>query len=380
MRVALIDSICDRRHPGTGGLSDIVWRMAAELVTLGASPTVVGPYDARRAPERTGVTFHPAPAVTGFRENIASIMLERFALAAAARRAGCNTFYAVDSLMAAALTVGGLGSRTVWHGHNNVLYHSQVSRPWDRWMYHAMLWSSYLAGPRVGRVAILGRSLERWWTVFGVPADRIIIVPNGIDLPPDSRNHVYAEERHNAVATRLLYIGRLTPEKGGVDELILATGALNRSDARVTLTVVGDGPHRPSLEQLAHRVTSPGVVTFTGSVPHPEVPDLYRRADLVVLPSRGEMMPRVMLEAWAAGIPFMATPVGAIPDYLEDNINGFLVTTPSADALEARLREVLSQPELLLSVGRQSRESARCLTWRRAAEALLHDGLQPLDV
>jgi len=173
-------------------------------------------------------------------------------------------------------------------------------------------------------------------------------------------------------------MGRLSPEKGGVDTLLHAVQLLHDGGTHVTLDIAGDGPDRRSLERTAEEIRVTPFVRFHGMVPRDQVPKLYQCADLVVLPSRGEMMPRVMLEAWAHGAPFLGTPVGAIPDYLVDNVNGFLVREVSPFALAQRLAEILSQPGRLADISRAGRESARTRSWRNAAETLLRDALRPV--
>lgn len=370
MRVAMLDAIADRSAPGATGLSDIVWRLATELAALGVTPVVVGPYSAKAAPRALGVSYRSAPAAAHLRSNLATILFDRFSAAAAAVAARCDCYYAVDSISAGALAVLGRGSRTVWHGHNNVLHHSQIERPWDRTMYHAMLWSSRLAARRVARVAVLGPRLAKWWTALGACPDRIVVVPIGIDLPSGARFPDAARQRPGSPA-QLLYVGRLSPEKGGVDELLRAIHMRRTDGGEVTLDIAGDGPDRPVLERLAAHLKLTETVRFLGVVPPSTVSKLYRSADLVVLPSRGEMLPRVMLEAWAHGTPFLGTPVGAIPDYLVDGVNGFLVKDVSPASLERRLSDIIASPAHLAGVGLAGRDSARRLTWRRTAETLL---------
>jgi glycosyltransferase involved in cell wall biosynthesis len=372
MRIALLDSYCDPRSPGVGGLSDIVWRLATELAALGVATTVVGPYPHQRAPQRMGVTFRSVAPIPHLRPNLGTLLLERSAMALTARSTDCDVLYAVDSVEAAALSLVGAGARTVWHGHSNVLHHSRMGAPWDRTMYHTILWSSRLAAPRVRRVAALGPSVAKWWTALGTPPGRLIVVPLGIDLPPDEGGAAPGPGEPNGGAYgRLLYVGRLSPEKGGVDQLLRAVQIARAAGRTMTLDIAGDGPDRAALERLVVSLDLTDTVQFLGAVSPQTVASLYRRAHLVVLPSRGEMLPRVMLESWAHGTPFLGTPVGAIPDYLVDNVNGFLAHDISPQALEGRLIDILARPSQLARAGRAGRETARAMTWRRAAEALL---------
>ena len=107
-------------------------------------------------------------------------------------------------------------------------------------------------------------------------------------------------------------LGRLTREKG-VDTLLRAWG----SEA---LQIVGDGEERAALERMA-----PSSVSFRGAIPAAEVPDLLARARALVIPSRSEVLPRVVIEAFAAGVPVLASRVGGLPEMVQDGVNGLLV-------------------------------------------------------
>jgi glycosyltransferase involved in cell wall biosynthesis len=320
-----------------------------------------------------------APSVFRRRANLLTVIADRLMLARmATRRTPGSVFYTVDAVESAALVLCGVGRKTVWHGHSNVLHHSQFRRPWDAQTYRLLLWSSQYAGPRLARTVVLGPSLARWWMKFGVPADRIVVVPNAID-PPEPCGARIGDKRRPPGLEKLLYVGRLSPEKGGIDDLLRAIGLLAEQGIGLTLDIVGEGSLRTELEDLARSTGITDRVTFHGAVDHAATSRFYCQTDLVILPSRGEMMPRVMLEAWSYGVPFMVTPVGAIPDYLHDGVNGFLLTDPSPGGIAARLAEVMLDPDLLTSVGQQGRETAAQLSWRKAVESLVRLALEPVD-
>jgi len=225
-------------------------------------------------------------------------------------------------------------------------------------------------------VAVLGPGLKRWWTKLGVPEERIVVAPNAIDLPTTGQDAT--SPRLQGGPARLLYVGRLSPEKGGVDDLLRALQLLTQCGLAPTLDVIGDGSLRIELDELARQLGIAARVRFQGSLDQAEIAGFYRRADLVILPSRGEMMPRVMLEAWAYGAPFAATPVGAIPDYLQDGDNGFLLPDPSPVGIATRLADALSDSERLARVGEAGRHSAAQLSWRYAVAALVEEALAPV--
>jgi glycosyltransferase involved in cell wall biosynthesis len=132
------------------------------------------------------------------------------------------------------------------------------------------------------------------------------------------------------------YLGALTMERG-VDLAIEAMEGV--PGAR--LVVAGDGPERQRLEALA-RNHAPGRVDFVGLVGDPL--SFYQSTDVLVMPSRGgDGMPAVIIEAGLAGLPTVATPVGTIPDIVDDGRTGILVAVDDVDGLRAALGQLSNQ-------------------------------------
>jgi glycosyltransferase involved in cell wall biosynthesis len=159
----------------------------------------------------------------------------------------------------------------------------------------------------------------------GVEDERITSIPNGVEIPEPS-----LRREPNQGPTRLVYVGRLHPQKG-VDVLLDAVSLLTQRDIPVTLRIVGDGPERSVLEQEATRRDLAGTVEFVGAVDDAD-PEL-RRADVFVLPSRTEGMPNALLEAMARGMAVVATSVSGSSTLVEDGRTGLLVPPEDAEAL-----------------------------------------------
>jgi glycosyltransferase involved in cell wall biosynthesis len=157
------------------------------------------------------------------------------------------------------------------------------------------------------------------------------VVPNGVDLPaeagePDEPPHV-------------LYVGRLSAEKG-VLELLAAADGLPR-------VIVGDGPLRGRVPDA------------TGMVRRHELSAYYRRAAVVCVPSRREGFGVVCLEAMAHGRPVVASATGGLLDLVDDGVTGVLVPPRDVAALREALRRLLADEELRARLGAAGRERAR---------------------
>jgi glycosyltransferase involved in cell wall biosynthesis len=179
---------------------------------------------------------------------------------------------------------------------------------------------------------------------YGVPASRIHVVPPGVDL---ERFRPGDDERPEGLV-RVLFVGGDFVRKGGPDLLAALQGL---PEAEVDVVTGSDvGPAPAGVRCRVHRGLGPG---------DPELLALYRRADVFVLPSRGDCLPQVLAEAAASGLPLVATATGAMAELVRDGANGFLVPAGSPGELRAALRRLVERPDLRRAMGRASLELAR---------------------
>jgi colanic acid/amylovoran biosynthesis glycosyltransferase len=144
--------------------------------------------------------------------------------------------------------------------------------------------------------------------------------------------------------TRVLYLGRLVPEKGQ-SVLLEAVAALAAEGRDVELTLAGAGDLRPDLERMAARIGIADRVEFPGAVGQEALRDLYGRASIFCLPSFGEGVPVVLMEAMAMEVPTISTRIAGIPELIEDGVGGLLVPPGRADRLAAAIASVIDDPE-----------------------------------
>jgi glycosyltransferase involved in cell wall biosynthesis len=125
-------------------------------------------------------------------------------------------------------------------------------------------------------------------------------------------------------------VGRLSPEKG-VDIYLHALARLEGRGVRFMSVLAGDGPERAACEALAAELGLSHRVAFLGTVA--SMQSLYRRLELLVIPSRSEGLPNVLLEAMRADVPVVSTSVGAVPEVLGGTHAGVLVPPVNVEAL-----------------------------------------------
>lgn len=195
---------------------------------------------------------------------------------------------------------------------------------------------------RAGRVIAVSGALARALQALGVPRDRIVTIPTGVD-----RDLFFPRDRQGARAqlaiqgTCVMVPGRLAPEKG-VDVLIEALAKIDRRD--VTLVLVGEGAERARLETQAAARGLADRVRFEGFQPEAKMPLYYAAADLVCLPSRQEGWPDALMESASCGCPFVASDVGGVPEILALAGGGLTVPAGDPDALAAAIRTALERP------------------------------------
>lgn len=166
------------------------------------------------------------------------------------------------------------------------------------------------------RVVAVSRDLARKVIELGADPERVHLVYNGVDseiFSPGDRTEARSRLGLDPAKPALLYVGNLVPVKGP-DILIDACGLLASRQIEFDLHVIGKGPLRPSLERQAADRGIADRVRFHGTIAHDRLPDWFRAATMLVLPSRSEGVPNVLLEASACGTPFVASRVGGIPE------------------------------------------------------------------
>src|SRR5262249_21327275 len=138
-------------------------------------------------------------------------------------------------------------------------------------------------------------------------------------------------------------VGRLSEVKCH-DVLLRTFARLERQLPGAHLLLVGDGPLRTDLAQLAQRLGVAGQVRFAGYQAQPE--RFLQVMNVFALTSRSEGMPRAVLEAWAAGVPVVASRVGGLPELIADGQTGLLFPPGDENALARALLAILGNPSL----------------------------------
>jgi len=159
----------------------------------------------------------------------------------------------------------------------------------------------------------------------------IIRIPNGVIDP------IWQSGRGEHSPANVLYVGRLVQAKG-VQDLIIAITRLN---GRCRLTVVGDGPYRKQLQELAEGSN----VCFLGELTGRQLSSTYQHADVFCNPSYSEGLPTSVMEATVYGVPVVATNVGGTGEIIQTMVTGLLVESRDVDGIEGAISWILDHKE-----------------------------------
>ncbi|HEY3908734.1 MAG TPA: glycosyltransferase [Stellaceae bacterium] len=200
------------------------------------------------------------------------------------------------------------------------------------------------------------RAIVDYAVAAGWPHQRIDYLPNFVhDARAAASGSRCSPARGNGEMPQALALGRLHPNKGF--DLLLAAIAETRA---VRLAIAGDGPLRGSLERLAANLGIAERVSFLGW--REDVSELLAGADLLVCPSVLEPLGNVVIEAWSAGLPVVATRSDGPAGLIEDEVSGLLIPLPGQpgggpQALAAAIERLIGDPGLRTRLGQAGRRA-----------------------
>lgn len=205
--------------------------------------------------------------------------------------------------------------------------------------------------PAACYVVCVSESVAQRQRAHGVPSNKLVVLPNAVRLDQAvSREHARRELDLPAGARVVGVVGRLRPEKG--HDLALRAFARMPRDSDTLLCIVGDGPETARLHALARELDVEAHVHWVGE--RRDAARLAAAFDVALISSQWEGLPLAALEALAAGVPLVATAVGALPQLAE---GGAAVVVPpgDADALATELERQLADPDAAATLGAAGR-------------------------
>ncbi len=183
-------------------------------------------------------------------------------------------------------------------------------------------------------IQAISNYLADWARNLGAKAP-VVVIPNGVEIERFLNiEQIDKQEQKNKI---IISTSRLV-KKNGLSDLIKATAYL---PANIKLRLVGIGPEESNLRKLVADLKLDGRVEFVGMVPPEEISEQLAVADVFCRPSLSEGLGNSFLEAMAAGLPVVATPVGGIPDFLIDGKTGWFARPNDPKDLAGKIAEIL---------------------------------------
>ena len=220
---------------------------------------------------------------------------------------------------------------------------------WQHWLDRKLL-------PATDRVVGNSQSVVDFYRERGVPGEKLVCIPNGIEAPAAprvTRAELLLQLGFPDDAFVIVYVGRLAAQKR-VEDLIWSTELLRQVRPQLRLVLVGDGPARETLERLTRDVHSQDNVRFVGN--QERAADWLQMADAFCLASSFEGMSNSLMEAMAAGKPCIASDIPANRELIEQGRTGFLAPLKDTMAIAQFVRRLIDEPGLGATLGVAARQ------------------------
>lgn len=207
---------------------------------------------------------------------------------------------------------------------------------------------------RAGKIIVVDENTMNLISEY-IPAEKIVIIPPGVD----TEKFRYIENGKNDKKTvEIITVSYLIKRKM-VDLILKAIEEVIKSHKYVRLRIVGDGPQRKRLEELAKEMGIERYVIFEGFITNNDIFRYYQKSHIFVNMSKSEGFATVGLEALSSGLAIISTGVGGFKDVVKDNRNGFIVKMDDYRALANKLNILIENPDILRTFRLKSREIAQ---------------------
>lgn len=208
---------------------------------------------------------------------------------------------------------------------------------------------------RIPLVLTVSERSGKFLQELGVPSANIRVVPNAIEnakLVPPEYNKQVPENR----PVRIVAAGRLSMEKG-YDVLLHAVANVHQTVPPFTIAIYGHGPEEGRLKRMTEELGITHCIEFRGFVD--AILPILQESDWLILPSRSEGMPNILLEAWSQKLGALCTAVGGVPEMIEHRVSGLLSPPENPNVLGDQMRYALEHPRRMIEFGQRGYELVR---------------------
>lgn len=190
---------------------------------------------------------------------------------------------------------------------------------------------------------------------------RVKVIPNMIDVTRFNRNSDYREEfdiRSDCVV--MLFVAAHFYKEKGVWEVLNAIPLVVKEHKKTLFILVGGGLEEKNMKKFCKEKGLQNYVRFTGHLFGEDITKIFLASDMFIFPTYySEGFPLVILEAMSASLPILSTPIGAIPEVIDDGVNGFLVQPKDSVALAKKITQLVENRTLREIMGKNNKRKVK---------------------
>lgn len=213
-----------------------------------------------------------------------------------------------------------------------------------------------ICGRSSTRLIAITQAVKKSVEVMGIPSEKMVIIPNGIDLSPYNEPYDIPQIRQElqipADAPCVLAVARLIPSKG-IIFLLQAAPALIKALPNIRILVAGDGPQRKELEEQTKSMGLTESIRFLGE--RHDIPKLLAACDVLAVPSLAEGQSLIVLEGMASRRPVVASDVGGMREMIQDGETGLLIRPADPVCLADTLQVAFNSKSLVKKLSENGR-------------------------
>ncbi|MEJ2251811.1 MAG: glycosyltransferase family 4 protein [Candidatus Lokiarchaeota archaeon] len=209
-------------------------------------------------------------------------------------------------------------------------------------------------------ISVSKRDIKLIKKLYDVPDEKCYYVPNGVNIEKFQR-------RNHTVRQYITFIGRLTYIKG-FDIFLDVIKNIHQKDKNIKFLVIGDGPLEAELHQLQKKLP----ITYYPNYPYLNMEQIYNMSKVLMITSRFEGLPTIILESLACETPVITSNVGGISELIESSHNGFFVNFKNTDNSVDKILDVIHDDEKLKKMGIHGREIIKKnYSWEKITNKIL---------
>jgi glycosyltransferase involved in cell wall biosynthesis len=348
--------------------------LARCLVELGQEVHIVAPYDENTTPPAGAILHRFYLPLISYKNIIGHILIVLRGWSVIEEIQDVDLIHTPEYLSTGIFSLMPKKIPIVITVPGNIYERIKNGNPYDWFTTQVLKIGAKLTARRASYVIATSKEMFWWWEKTGTAKKRLVTIPYGIDsdkfYPIPNARKILGISKEKQI---LLYVGRLSPEKG-LQFLFEAFKIILEKWSSAELHLIGEGHYQDYLIQSAHDSGIINQIIFHHWVDQPELSKYYSAANVTILPSLSEGLPRTMLEALACASPFLGTQITGVVDHIKQNQNGFLVPPGNTIALAAEIEKILSNPALARQAGARGREYVcQNLSWKNITQQIFND-------